>query len=909
MDQHTDARTHSIISYLQRPQLIDTFEFDSSVGRNGILGKVDKTSYIIPDVLLNPMYIDKLDGFTSFRATAVFKLQLNAQPFQCGRLCMFAVPMPTLVGHRNEWIMKHITLAQSVHNVQLDIAKQTEVELRIPFVSPFNSYDLIHSQFPWSALTIMVYSPLNQVENPKPGLECLLWAHFEDIQLGAPTSGKSGFKKYAVQQSNTVSPQPKAGRPAPKEAPQSLVEATRKVEGMGFINKIGGAAQNAYKTLGSAAPFLRPVTDTLSVLSKIGTGLVGSIFSVLPGLGGLFGFSKPVLHTSGSTVVVRPQQFFTNANGNDHSHVLSLDVLNTIDEYPGLGGTTCAETSLEFLKKIPQYVASFKYSNQSCYNATLAKWMVTPSYDVPATFKYQTGDNQLMPTQPTILKYITSPFVYWTGSLVYTLRFVKTDYHSGRVEISFHPFVSGVDKSRMDYVYRLVVDLREKSEVSFVVPYISPQPWKLTKRKEIGAVQPYEYDPMNCTLSWADVGSNSTGCILVRALTPLLCASPIVSKEIEVLIEVRAGDDFKVQCPTRTNDYLPFSFDDSLTFATQQSGRVVAVPGQQETRTSSVEGFIPPSITGEDADINRVDTQHLCAGEEFSDYLSLAKRFYWTNRFQLLHPQDVQHISFDDVVSLPEMRRARMLDDGSPAKEIYRLKTRALVCPLTYISSMYAFYRGSYRIKLYSPDENVFVSAQLGYRGDINTYSGPKNTVNYFGAEAFEQMNVKRIAEVQVPYYAPTVMTAHNNVYTDTVAFTTPQIFTRISGNSARISEKPQTIFMAVAAGDDFGLHSFIGIPPTFRVSYYRQRASADQKAPPLFDPKVVDVDPMFPLDIPYNDDTGKWHEVTDIGILPEEISLVDRVFTWCGQNPCPPPKTTAQASPVTWSYTYKSAV
>lgn len=190
--QHTDAMTHSVVSFLGRPQLISSFPWSVNASRseNILPSSLNDGKLYIPTSILTTQYRNKLDGFTSIRATAVIKLQVNAQPFQAGRLLMAAAPMPTILGNRKEFLFKQVGTAQCVNHVQMDIAKQTEVELRIPFISPYNSFDLIDGKFDWAEVRVLVYSPLNSID--KSALQCVLWAHFEDIELGAPTPESGG---------------------------------------------------------------------------------------------------------------------------------------------------------------------------------------------------------------------------------------------------------------------------------------------------------------------------------------------------------------------------------------------------------------------------------------------------------------------------------------------------------------------------------------------------------------------------------------------------------------------------------------------------------------------------------------------------------------------------------------------
>lgn len=798
----------------------------------------------IPNDLMVPVVANKLDGFTSFRATAVVKLQVNAQPFQAGRLLMSAIPMPTLLQGRAEWLTLAVSLQQAINHVQLDIAKQTEVSLRIPFVSPFNSYDLIHGEYPWAEVNVCVYSKLNSVSAVP--LECLFWFHFEDIELGAPTSGAV----MAIQQ---------GGRVAPKEVSANQVNRVRAQEEPGIISSIAGTVKGISSSIGNAIPAVSPIS-----------GIVNTVADVVGGIAGIFGWSKPLLGKAGCTVIARPTEYFTNADGVDHSHNLSLAAMNVIDVYPGLGGTNMDETSLDFIKKIPQMIGYFRFCNNHKYNDKLWMTYVTPTYYLPHDFKANwsppvTANENAIPvgltlSQPTTLHYAISPFGYWTGSLVYTLRFVKTNFHSGRVEISFHPFVSDVNTSRMEYVYRLVIDLRDNSEVSFTVPYISPQPWKRID----SLVDFMQNNPT--PQPWSRLGRSITGVLYVRALTPLICATEIIAPDIECVVEARAGDDFRIQAPT-TSAFGPFAVAPSVqAIPRQQAGKVYALPGTQETRTSSLEGFTPASITGSESDVNRSDTQNFCAGEQFNSFRQLTRRYAFMRKF-ILKTWNVYEFFPTTLIRPPALNVGQVSSkQGLITPNITELKTtfqyEYAPSPLSFVSSMYAFYRGGVRLKTwideYDIADNKFevptlVSARINNASVVE--DGARHLVNnYMAPVAYELDEYKRFGEFKMPYYSPTLVSVHwsHNAITQ---FDQPLVAVEITvsdkvGNAD--SGSPETwryCRLATAAADDLDFHLFLGAPPC--IPYWRIQANqypADDNYPPDFYTSEMDVDPCYKL-------------------------------------------------------------
>lgn len=594
---HTDFHNHSVVSFLQRPQLLSSFRWVSSLQRSVNIFRprtTDTGGLRIPSEMINrSMVRNKLDGFTSFKATAVIKLQINAQPFQCGRLLMAAAPMPSLLGHRKDFIFTHVSNAQNLNHVQMDIAKDTEVILKVPFISPYNCYDLIDGRFDWAELQILVYSPLSAVSSTC--VECLVFGHFEDIELGAPTSGE-----MIVQQS----------------ASPGAVAAARKNESKGRLT-------GALASLGNSL-----VSKGLSAVSP----LLGAGDAILAAAG----WSKPIVSQPNQVVLNRPNEGFGHMDGVDQSLVLAMTSGNAVDNIPNLVGTGIDETDFHRLKRIPQMIGVFKYSDNidtstgvcpppgvspgDKVKELLWSCAVAPTCNVPACYALRpAADTEILNPyplnwkQPTTLNYISSPFLYWTGSLVYTFKFVKTDYHSGRVEIAFHPFINTITpndngdwlRNRMDYVYRTVVDLRKNSEVSVTIPYIAAQPWK--------RISTY-LDPINVKPPTPGRAKDIiTGILTVRALTPLICSNSIIAPTIEVLVEMRAGDDYECQGPI-TSKFLPFSFGnvDIPALPAPPAGRskrvtpeedIVQQSGAAALRTPATQGFIYGTLNSVDREM------------------------------------------------------------------------------------------------------------------------------------------------------------------------------------------------------------------------------------------------------------------------------------------------------------------
>nr|ULF99890.1 MAG: hypothetical protein 2 [Triatovirus sp.] len=1022
------------------------------------------------------MYLRKLDGFAGFKATAVFKLQVNSQPFMAGRLLMAATPMPKLLGPREEFLAYTISNLQNIHHVQMDIAKQTEVELRVPFISPYNCYDLISGNFDWAKLYIKVYSPLNTTINGTK-LECLLWCHFEDIQLGFPTSaslvasaqsGKVGNLRKSLQNLSLPIPTPAApvlntnrghvmavstpgnntagltlgasanwkhlkgcirltagyGRTATYPDGVSTInrfyvsgDYTLKIDSFLGKNDYGSftdivipiefwykhetvinfstdainlvathctficniteyidevplvrintpldvyvtnqnpipvkneGTTNSVVTIDkcslplwvSETPPFDPLVDrqdcpninppiassqsgkvskiptrqakprappkeaSNAVVKKarvqeqakvvdspaassikgwgdkiksVGTAVVDGVVSVASGIANFFGWSKPQIDVAGCTVLARPTEYFANCDGADHSHVLGLTINNNIDVYPNLSGTDLDETSFEFLKRVPNFIGSFKYGEDISTittNNILSAFLVTPVYTQPWTIDFNNfyqGDPLRLPTS---LAYISSPFAYWTGSLVYTFRFVKTDYHSGRVEFSFHPFVTQIDtrldkQERYDQVYRVVVDLRENSEVSITVPYVSPQPWKLLEYDQ------KLFDPYLNASRETDVDNLKycTGIFIVRKLTPLIVQNTIAPKEIECVVEVRAGDDYQVACPTH-NVYLPFTFENDEVVARPQSnhyeviaqsqaGVVFATAGTSDTRTRALEGYVPPSITGNERDTHRPDTQNFTMGELFQSFRCFTRRFNFSKQIDIsvsVTPSAsgwdpnrnvyIDSYNYDQPsavinpalyiqppkLAVSQLDRVKISDNTQ--QRAYTIGFRQLPTPLSFVGGSFCFYRGGTRFKTcaISTYDGTIIPNNLtvgkiiyhrfhdpGTEIDSEVDTTIPHVPKSYSPAAYEQHVQKDFAEFQVPYYSPTMQSCHWNTKSYTLYDRpVPWLEVQIARDSAESPQYKPRMCIAAAGSDDLDFALYIGPPPCINSSATR---------------------------------------------------------------------------------------
>nr|WPV63186.1 MAG: capsid protein [Wenzhou bat dicistrovirus 6] len=531
----SEDRTHSIIDFLSRPIIISSGTWLNTNARGFQLYTAN-----FPEALIsNVMYQEKLKGFVGLRATLCVRVQVNSQPFQQGRLMLQYFPYAQYMANRATMVNYTLTGRSGCPRTDLDLSVGTEIDLCIPYVSPHLYYNLITGQGSFGSIYLVVYSPLLD-STTATGVEYTVWAHLENIVLqyptGAPIYTGSTPNKFTL---------------IDKISSAISIDSIKKIiKDYNIFSPDTIYAQSELEFLQEhAAPSagFGQIAEGLNTLSYI--PIIGNLFTrpawITAKIGNLlrlFGFSKPTITGIISEMRNRTSPRMANFDGSDTSHKLSLASDNAIETAPGLAGTDIDEMAINRIISIPNFWNNFSWSNTATAGTVLWQENITPYLIRPYS---ATVDNRFICTH---LGYLAQCFGLWRGSIVYTFKFVKTKFHSGRVLISFIPFYyveSTTITPDVAKCYKMVVDLRTSTEVTFTVPYVSSRPWMFSAS-------------LKDTYITDNYWNSSTGSIRIQVLNELRSVST-VSSSIDVLVEINAGPDFSFANPSIPK-YVPSFF-------------------------------------------------------------------------------------------------------------------------------------------------------------------------------------------------------------------------------------------------------------------------------------------------------------------------------------------------------------
>jgi hypothetical protein len=488
-----ETRDHSIKDILSREYYLGTVTWHRTDEPGAELYSLQFPQRLIEGV---PTIREKLNGFTYLRSDVRLRVEINSQPFQQGRLIGVFFP-----GLSDRAFIRNLTHLTGYHSNEVDIQTSQELALTIPFVAPVSHVNLCKNWGTVGSIAIFVYG---QLAGGTTDVEIAIWA-------------------------SLVNPDPQVPTAAPLYNPSPM---NVKSQGLG-------------KERAAAAGPITRVARTVAGVSKVASlipgisaaaGVVNTVSSFAADLASTFGWSKPIQEMPSQVMQQNPARYFNNFNGVDNSKVLALDQENAVEQYSGLFGSGVDEMSIQYITQTPNFFRSVPWRTVNEAGQYLTTIPIHPGYygvpDVEGTQIYW---------NPTHLSYVTSVFKRWRGDLLFRFKLVKTKFHSGRIRVSYVPQLDTnygtFPELDLNRAYSMVVDIRNRSEFDFEVPFVYPQPWADCS------------DISNVRTNDSEFHLGMTGFLVVDVINKLVAPTGLVSPTVDILIEVCAGKNFELSVP------------------------------------------------------------------------------------------------------------------------------------------------------------------------------------------------------------------------------------------------------------------------------------------------------------------------------------------------------------------------
>jgi hypothetical protein len=387
-------------------------------------------------------------------------------------------------------------------------------------------------------------------------------------------------------------------------------------------------------------------------------------------------------------------------------------------------------------------------------------------------------------------------FDYWRGSLQYTFKIAKTEFHSGRIVVAFSPenkksTFSVATLTSSDFIYREIIDLRHCNEFTVTVPYMGTSLYKST---------------------WTDTLidlDDKVGALFVFVLDPLV-APDTVSSTLDFVVEVSGGPDIEFAVPTSRITMNPAHN------VTPQSGWLSSEPSANDTEVVDIgNSKVGPPI---------LDFAEASIGERIVSFRALLRRsnvvtytdqpytgkinwtinpHFWNSR-NVTTPTDFVSTDLHSVLSSVYLYARGGLR--------YKILTTSLVKETDPVNDQYWY--AQLATNSYPVSKHITMAANFTSTG--NNTNQPMSTSNYYIAHSTD----RKMLEVAVPMYSSEMMIntidcmvgdtlTPDSLNRDSVA---PKYAINVSCNRVwSTTELPNLILKATS--DDFTFGGFVGIP------------------------------------------------------------------------------------------------
>lgn len=667
-------------------------------------------------------YINKLYGLGLIRYKIEVTIKINAYAFQSGRLLLHYLPMSSYISAGAVATRNYLLSTKTQQpNIEID-CRDTSKKMIVPYVSPHSWMDLNTGSYLPGTFYLSVLSRLSTGPSGSTDADVTISWRFIDVELMAPMVANSS-EAVAMSSSGSIS------------------------KGLRAAKKVASALSSIPQLSAYAGP-------TAWALDRAA------------GLASSYGFSKPLLDSEPITIHDAPWKYSATGDGPDNSYPLGVLKAQSIARMEDVTIRPDDEMSMAYLLSVKGYVNHFTWAAAPGVGVTnLYTKNLQPSL-LAEPGSYASGVKTASTTSGPPVWYLSNFFKYWRGSLKLHLKFIKTQFHTGRIVITFTPGTSGfVTPADSTYSLRHYVDIREADEIELTFPYMTSLNW-LTSNQSSGFIS-------------IDIVNN------LRA--PETCSS-----SIDVLTFWSAGPDFEFGGPMEGLNSNP-----------------VLMVGNSDMPGNGTEKVIISDVIG----AAKVPSMTLT-----SDMMSIGENI--TSIKQLLNRNSlIQYNSYpasNGLTISPWFWSATTTTPGA---------ITAITCPggdfMSAMALMYSFFRGGIRVMICGMNDNCYAS--LWNKQNNNYIDAPRSLThatwylpgqtshNAYGVGIVSYKEAKQHASFIVPYY--------NDERCSVVDFSTTNSHTLVDASYPEVVlnvvgyvSPPAPTFRSAA--EDFQLSLFIGCPP-----------------------------------------------------------------------------------------------
>jgi len=712
------------------------------------------------------LYASKLKGFYGVKANPVYTMKITANRFTYGLFAISFLPTGGSGGGHAQIVDdgRSFTKVQrsQLLTAYMDLNCDSSVQLKIPWTSAYPYWQVRRTglqtnlQSPGRLLIWQLSGPTD-VSGGVTVATFSLYVHYENVELyGAAIP--QGVPLFAREQSGGSVKRTTRGQ---KDLATQEMETSGPISGA--LSLVASAA-TALSSVPVLATIAQPVSWVADALARTANW---------------FGYSAPRVVTAPTRMYDTPFPYLTTFDKHSVAEPLGLSVTNFVTPVPGESGTDFDEMSIDFIKSKSAWFATNTWTTSNGIGTLIN------SFDlVPRNFGAQQTDGTAVLYSSTPVAFLCRLFKFWRGSLILKIRFVKTEFHIGRLQIIYDPLAGStpgaVTSTNGAHTYRRVFDLREGNEVDIVLPYISEMDWKYTDTAS---------------------GVATLGRLNIYVDDQLSVSGGFAANSIALHYFISGGPDFAVASRKRATYAM------SMPEARYQSGVTELSDAGPETCAASTTVF--DNLGGHASTVNMSGA---CMGEvvlSLNQLLKAGGSVSTTGAYNLSEGT-IQPYHYEYAKVVAGVLTVGQSDD-----------------PWTYLSGMFAFVRGGVRLtNIYfeNTSSGITLSAYEATEPLVLNIvqSVAANPILYVGATGFNVSTVKHgTVAIDVPFnhILPVSVTNDLGFWTGSPAFTHTQpaiksqiVFSSYTSSSVKVA---RNFILHRAGADDARFSCFVAIPPS----------------------------------------------------------------------------------------------
>jgi hypothetical protein len=531
-----------LADFLSRPVLIDTITWTE--------GAAAPNSVLLPWYLFlnNPVIKRKIDNYNFLCGNLHVKAVVNASPFYYGSLLLAYTPLPAF--YSDDALIAASAdlptqLSQKPHIWVLPQNNQAG-EMELPFFYHKNWLDITAAVRIQEMGNLEVYEvvPL-QNANGVTGdtINVNIYAWMDNVKLTGPTFN------LAVQSGK---PQKKKGKKSGQQNDEYSVGPVEKVSSV----------------VASAAGYLTevPVIGPFARVTELGASAVSHLAKI-------FGWTNPPVICNVTPVRNAPFHSFPSTEVSDAFDKLTLDPKNELCIDPrtvGLGEGD--EMSLNYICGKEALLATTTWNSSLSTDTIIFSCPVQPTmYRTPISFS-----NNSQPLFLTPMAMVAQQFKYWRGDIEFRIQAVCTQYHKGRLRITWDPTANLVSNSATTSTsFTKIIDLEPDMNVSFRVSYLQALHW--LQVRDLTAKRNY-FRVTGDIFADETADGYTNGQITIRVLNEL--SSPVATSTVQLMVFVKGCSNLEF-CNPENQIPLDMSYFVAQSGEWQETGDCIAIQGDK----------------------------------------------------------------------------------------------------------------------------------------------------------------------------------------------------------------------------------------------------------------------------------------------------------------------------------------